>query len=153
MKTKIYTMIYKIETSNPNNPELLILGDEFVQNNHNKGNLIIKNKKFNLLKNKITITKIKKNQLKIKLILKDNIFNKSYMFSNCKSLLSISLNDEKDNKNLSLFLEKCDDNIFVYEEKENIIDSLINNSIVQNRDFNYTFDISQNDFNSNLNSW
>jgi len=60
------------------------------------------------------------------------------MFSNCKSLLSISLNDEKDNKNLSLFLEKCDDNIFVYEEKENIIDSLINNSIVQNRDFNYT---------------
>ena len=133
---KIYTMIYKVEPSNPNNPELLILGDEFVQNNHNKGNLIIKNKKFNLLKNRISIIDIKDKKLKIKMIFKDNIYNKSYMFNNCKSLLSFYLDDE--NENLNLNLEKNDKDIIEYEEDESIIDSLINDTIIQNSDLKYS---------------
>ena len=45
MKEEIYKMRYKIEKNIDN---LRILGEDFVKNNKNKGNLLINNKKFPL---------------------------------------------------------------------------------------------------------
>ena len=80
MDVEIYKMTYKKRKN-----ELVILGEEFVINNKNKGFLIINNKK-NKLNSKLAISINNFTQEKIKMILNKNIFNKSYMFKNCESL-------------------------------------------------------------------
>ena len=64
----------------------LILGKEFVQNNGNKGKLVIDNKKC-VLKEFIRNKEIEKDKLKIGIVLSKDIYNKSYMFKNCYDLL------------------------------------------------------------------
>ena len=93
MDFEIYKMVY--EKVN-NKTALIILGEEFVRNNGNKGLLIINNKKIKLPPGGIiSLNNIKKN--KIQMILNINIFNKSCMFKNCEALGSLSvfsLNDK-----------------------------------------------------------
>ena len=85
MKVEIYKMIYK-KGNNTNN--FMILGKDFVENNKNKGKLIINNKKLslrNIIPTNFIISE------KIYLILCKNVYNKSCMFKNCESLQSLSL--------------------------------------------------------------
>ena len=83
MEAEIYKMTYKIGKNQRN---LRILGEDFVKNNRNKGFLNINNKKYPL-KEIISANNIEPN--KIKIILKEDIFNKSCMFKNCESLESL----------------------------------------------------------------
>ena len=78
--------------NNKNKVKLRILGKYFCRNNKNKGKLIINNKKSEL-KEFINIENIKKEQIKIKMLLNKNLYNKSYMFKDCKSLLELKINN------------------------------------------------------------
>ena len=84
MEVVKYIMEYKIEDKSKN---LRILGDIFVENNKNKGVLVINNKKFPLI-SIISINDLKKN--KIQIILSKNFNNRAGMFKNCESLESLS---------------------------------------------------------------
>jgi surface protein len=73
-----------------------VLGKEFVRNNKNKGKFIIKNKKYDLIEF-IDTTNIEEDEIKIKLVLKDNIYDKSCMFKDCESLIKFSINTDVNN--------------------------------------------------------
>ena len=70
-----------------------VLGKEFIRNNKNKGKFIIKNKKYDLIEF-IDATNIEEDEIKIKLVLKDNIYDKSCMFKDCESLIKFSINTD-----------------------------------------------------------
>jgi len=76
--------------------KLSILGEYFCINNKNKGKLIINNKK-TYLKEFINIENINKEQIKLKMIQIKNLYNKSYMFKECKSLLDLTINNNFEN--------------------------------------------------------
>ena len=73
--------------------QVKIIDEEFVKNNRNKSKIIFNNKKFDL-KNTFYIKNTKKNNLKIKMVLSKGIYNKSYMFYNCQSLLQFSKDND-----------------------------------------------------------
>ena len=77
-----------------NNKIIRVLGEEFIRNNRNKCKFIINNKKCNLIEF-IDTSNIKEDEIKIKLILKDDISNKSYMFEDCESLIKFSVNQSQ----------------------------------------------------------
>ena len=107
MNLERYTMIYNPKISTK---ELRILGKEFVKNNGNKGKLIINNKKYNLLVEFNLINNFNINKLKINMVSSQNIFNRSYMFMKCKSLIELSIYDSyKD-------IETDSNNIFIEPE-------------------------------------
>ena len=91
MEVEIYQMTYNINSQIENKIEQLkevrILGDYFVENNFNKGSLIINNKKVHL-KSIVPINNLKQN--KITMIINKNIYNKSCMFKNCELLESLT---------------------------------------------------------------
>ena len=66
-----------------------------MRNNKNKAKVILKNKKIQLIeiipKEKIKGNKSK--QIKVKVILKKNHYDKSFMFNDCKSLQQFSFDD------------------------------------------------------------
>ena len=64
--------------------KLRIIGGNFCRNNKNKGKLIINNKKTDL-QEFINFESINKEQIKIKMLLNNNLYNKSYMFKDCKT--------------------------------------------------------------------
>ena len=66
--------------------ELRIMGENFCRNNKNKGKLIMNNKKSEI-KEFINIENINKEKIKIKMVINKNLYNKSYMFKDCKTLL------------------------------------------------------------------
>ena len=111
MEKEIYVILYNKANKKDN---LKILGENFVKNNINKANLIIKNKKLKL-KDKISINNIKDG--KIKIVLNKNLYNKSYMFKNCDSLIQFSI--KNDNEDLETIENKFDENYIESEEKEN----------------------------------
>ena len=88
-----YKMMYKIQKNKHN---IRILGNEFIKNNRNKGKLIIKNKK-QYFREFSHLEKINEKQLKIKMILSNNIYNLSYMFKECESLCRFSIYDKQKN--------------------------------------------------------
>ena len=99
MEVEIYKMTFK-KRNNAN--ELIILGEEFVKNNMNKGFLIIDNKKIKL-NSKYDISNVNFSQKKIKLVLNRNIYNKSCMLKNCESLESFtpfSIDEEINSKDV-----------------------------------------------------
>ena len=104
MEGELYVMKYKMK-----NPFLTILGHYFVINNRNKAKLIINNKKYNL-QEFYEIKDDDQGLIKVKIFLNKNIYNKSYMFENCETLITISM---KDNSEYSI-----DDNN--YSDMENI---------------------------------
>ena len=77
-----------------NNKIIRVLGEEFIRNNRNKCKFIINNKKCNLIEF-IDTSNIKEDEIKIKLLFKDNISNKSYMFEDCESLIKFSVNQSQ----------------------------------------------------------
>ena len=116
MEVEIYKMTFK-KRNNAN--ELIILGEEFVKNNMNKGFLIIDNKKIKL-NSKYDISNVNFSQKKIKLVLNRNIYNKSCMLKNCESLESFipfSIEEEFNS-------EDQDEN----RDKENIEEDELNDS-------------------------
>ena len=111
MEIEIYKMTYKKEE---NKPDERVLGEIFVENNMNKGKLIIFNKKTEL-KSILEVEKIKNS--KLKMVLSKDIFNKSCVFKNCESLVSISLlSFEREMQNLES--EDFVKNLITSQEKE-----------------------------------
>ena len=84
MEVEIYKMNY-IKDYEGN--YLRILGKAFVKNNKNKGMLIINNKRYKI-KDVFLVNEIK--QYKIKMVITKSICNRSYLFKDCESLVSIS---------------------------------------------------------------
>ncbi len=104
--------------------KIRILGEYFCRNNKNKGKLIINNKKSEI-KEFINIENINKEQIKIKMLLNNNLYNKSYMFKDCKTLLELKINNNleyiEDNINFdinNIELENNENNINCWEDEE-----------------------------------
>ena len=89
MEFNIQTMIYIASG------KLRILGEYFCRNNKNKGKIIINNKKY-YLKEFIEIKNMKEKRIKIKMVINKNLYDKSYMFKDCESLLELTINDNLD---------------------------------------------------------
>ena len=153
MELEIYTMLYNVEEdvfeddednkgdkdSEDNYIRLKILGKHFCRNNKNKGKLILNNKKFDL-KEFINIKNINGKQIKVKMILKENIQNNSYMFENCESILELKINDNldyvenKENFEIDYYcLENNETNIIYEENGQKIYDD---QDIYRSIDFN-----------------
>ena len=81
-------IIYNINENYEEN--INIFGSKFVKNNKDICRMIIDDKEYEITE-KYNIEKYNNNELKIKLKGIDNITNMSYMFSQCSSLLSLSL--------------------------------------------------------------
>ena len=132
MELEIYTMLYVINKKDiyarNNKEKLKILGKHFCINNKNKGKLILNNKKFDL-KEFINIKNINEKQIKVKMILKENIQNKSYMFENCDILelkINYNLDYEKYQENFEkdyYCLESNENNIIYEENGQKIYDN------------------------------
>ena len=114
MEVEIYKMRYKLPKNNRTKDNLRILGDNFVNNNENKGNIIINNKK-ERIKSIISFYNLKKNS--IKMVLTKNIYNMSCIFKDCTLLESFSYKTDKtikdsNNNNDDFHVISNDINIF-----------------------------------------
>ena len=119
MEFERYELVYKI---NKNETHLRLLGEEFYQRNKIFGHFIHNNRKFRLIE-KVETKNIKENKLEIELIFYKIIYNKSYMFKDCESLLQFSLfNDDKDKNYYSQIIN-------IHEEEENLLDYYDENKI------------------------
>ena len=90
MEIERYTLSYE---KNKNNGFTRLLGEEFVKNNKNKGRIIYKNKIYPL-QGVFLLKNFMGDILKIHMLLSKNTYNKSFMFKDCSSLISIKLNNE-----------------------------------------------------------
>ena len=129
-------MTYKIENDQK---KLKLLGEEFVKNNKNKGNLIINNKKVSL-KDKIAIKEITKN--KVLMILDEFVSNRSCMFKDCESLESLTILTARSDSELLEYKEKFSENTFDKITEERIDEheiSYIQNLIANNYDNKSSF--------------
>ena len=104
-----YQMKYKIDKSLVDNNNLKILGKTFVKNNRNKAKLIIENKKYNL-KDFNKLNNFKKSELKIDILLRQDISNISYMFNKCESLLEILMKNNIQNKEINYNFSEIEKN-------------------------------------------
>ena len=111
MEIERYELIYKNDKSKSH---IRLLGEEFFQRNKTFGNFIYKNKKFRLLE-KIETKNIKEDELKFDIIFYKIIYNKSYMFENCETLLKISEFNKEEKQNYSQIIN-------IYEEEESLFD-------------------------------
>ena len=95
MEIEICKMIYLIDEDNDNS--IRILGEEFSKNNRNKAKIIIRNRKRRLKHILLTneLEGIDEGELKVKMVLSRNIYNKSYMFKDCDLLLQYSIDEQK----------------------------------------------------------
>ena len=148
MNWERYTMIYNPKISFN---DLRILGKIFVKNNANKGRLIINNKKYNLLEFN-PINNFNEDNLKISMILTQNIFNRSYMFMKCKSLIEFSIYDsykliETDSNNT--FIEPEYFLLDKYFAKGININSSEKNS--ENKTYSYYSEISEKKMRNKIN--
>ena len=92
MEEGVYKLLYDLEIYGVDKRKLRVLGEDFVRKNKNKCKLIMNNKK-TLLKDvfNFNLRRIKERIIKLKLLLDKNIFDMSYMFNGCFSLIKISL--------------------------------------------------------------
>ena len=116
MEFKIYNLAYRIKVEKKER----IFGKEFVKNNRNKCMIIYHNKKYKLLE----YFKVAKEELKLKFIFHKSLFNLSYMFKDCKSLIQFSFKDEGRNNNFKSknyidFDEKEEEQENIYNLKDN----------------------------------
>ena len=114
-----YQMKYKIDKSLVDNNILKILGKTFVKNNRNKAKLIYRNKKYNL-KDYFKLKIFKKSELKIDILLSQDISNISYMFNKCESLLEFSMKNNIKNEEMDCGFsgEEKKDNGLEYNRNE-----------------------------------
>ena len=158
MEIEIFKMKYKIENSSEG---LIILGEDFVKNNRNKGKLIIGYRKC-IMEATLSIDNLKKN--KIKMILNKNIYNKCCMFKNCVSLESLFLLSidnyvkyllNEDYEENSIFEEEDHEQILENKEDHSLEDSykdIDNSSILYNITTNELSMISDISLNNTINS-
>ena len=112
METEKYKMIYQIKKQE----DINILGKKFAENNKNKGKIVYNNKKYKL--NYIfSIKGIKGINLKLKMILDKNSYNKNFIFENCRSLIQISIYDD---------IFKLEDN---FDINDNVIETCNKNNM------------------------
>ena len=150
-----FELVYKI---NKNEQQLRILGDRFFRRNKYNGKILDKNRLYPL-KDILTIKNVKECTIKINIIFNKMIYNKSFMFDNCYSLLKFSLY-EKDGggpiiSNYTKRNEKKDENTEIGNiseetingEKQNLFDSLNSSFNSENSLYDiYSFDSIENDF-------
>ena len=120
------------------------MGENFCRNNKNKGKLIINNKKSEI-KEFINIENINKEQIKIKMLLNNNLYNKSYMFKDCKTLLELKINN-----NLEYIEddENFDSNNFELENNENNINDGLDEETNLNKSFEFYGDNGIDEYNN-----
>ena len=101
-----FTVKYKPNENNRN--KVKIFGKIFVNRNEDKCKIIYNNKIYELKEyfEDIDINYNHKDLIKFKLLLIHNIIDMSYMFYDCDSLISLSVNNETNlnNSNLQLFI-------------------------------------------------
>ena len=95
---KIYSFSANYKPDQNNEEKVKIIDKKFIKRNNNKCKLIYKNKIFELKEclEDIDTKYNHKDSFKIKLIFIDNLIDMSYMFLNCYSLISLSINNKKD---------------------------------------------------------
>ena len=95
---KIYSFLANYKPDQNNEEKVKIIDKKFIKRNNNKCKLIYKNKIFELKEclEDIDTKYNHKDSFKIKLIFIDNLIDMSYMFLNCYSLISLSINNKKD---------------------------------------------------------
>ena len=96
-----YELIYKIEEGKDN---IRLLGEEFFKKNKASGYFIFNNIGFKL-KDKIRIKNIKQNELKIEIRFWKEIYDKSYMFKDCESLIKFLIPKDKIKESSSINME------------------------------------------------
>ena len=121
-------MVYEIDKDQN---IIRVLGEEFARNNKNKGIMIYKNKKY-ALKGLFQPFDIINNKLKIKMLLSKNCYNKSFMFSDCSSLLEIKFNNNIYTNNDILFNAKNSLYVSIPETIQNEKFLNINKNILNN---------------------
>ena len=138
MEADLYIMTYE------NKKHLIrILGEEFVKNNKNKGKLIINNKKYPLTGSVLKTDILKSEKNRLKMLLNKNIYNKSYMFKDISSLLSLEIENDIMNKKFVDNYVNINNNkiaIEIKEEEENLFDNII----YSNLDRSLFYDIYEN---------
>ena len=145
MPEETYKLIFKLEDYfHYKKNKIRILGDKFKIRAENKAILIINNKKKEL-RNILNVQNIEERELKIKMILYTNIFDKSYMFENCEDLIDFSYFSYESIKEKK---EKEEEEIEKIENENNEIliknylneDNLIDNIDRTNPDYNTLYD-------------
>ena len=122
-KIEIYELKYKVDR---NKNYIKLLGDEFLNNNKLRGYYIYNQKKFRLDK-RIETKNITKDRIKIKIIFLVKIYNKKFMFKECRELLNYSMLNEKEinyskDSNISIIneIDKEDTKLFdIFSKNEN----------------------------------
>ena len=126
METEMYKMTYK---TSENTKELRILGEIFVVNNENKGNIIINNKK-ERIKSILATNYLKEN--KIKMVLNKNIYNISCLFKDCELLESLesltnknlqSIKNTSNNEDNKYIIDNENINLIMYTNNNNFDES------------------------------
>ena len=98
-----YSMIYRKED---NKDKIRIFGEHFVKNNKNKCKIIYKNKVYPLKEFLIDKGFKYQHEIKIQILLGKYIYNKSYMFDGCTSLIEFYYKENRkymDYSNVKLF--------------------------------------------------
>ena len=116
-------MKYKKDKGKSDFYNLKILGKAFVKNNRNKGKIIIENKKY-YPNEYIQLNNFKKAELKIDILLYEDISNISYMFNNCESLVELSMKNNIDNEEINCDFSEVEEN---KDESEYIINKIDEN--------------------------
>ena len=93
MEFEIFSMIYRKED---NKDEIRIFGHSFVKNNKNKCKIIYKNKVYPLQEFLSDKGFIYQDEIKIQILLGKYIYNKSYMFYGCTSLIEFYYKENND---------------------------------------------------------
>ena len=106
MEFEKYEINYKIDK---NKSYIRFLGENFFKRNNKYGNIIYENKKFPLME-KIEKNIFKKDKIKIDLIFYKIIYNKSYMFKDCDSLMEFNKINYTDKEYCSIIIN-------IYEEE------------------------------------
>ena len=124
MEFERFVMLYEINWRDEE--EVRIFGDEFVKANGNKAKLIFNNRLFPLF-SILPFSEIEEGEetVKFEIILDKNVFNKSYMFKNCKYLIQLSAYEHskifKSMKDIENIDNTINENISDFEVKNNII--------------------------------
>ena len=141
-----------------NDKIIRVLGNEFIRNNRNKIKFIIKNKKSKLVEY-IDISNIKEDEIKIKLVLKDNISNKSFMFKDCESLIKLSIKTDR-KINLEKISELKEDkdidiefNNYYLNNNQKNIDNIFYNCDFFDKDSSFSKTIENTEVSSKLSSF
>ena len=143
-----YELVYKI---NKNSSHLKLLGEQFCKKNKLLGHFIFNNKKFPLI-DKIETKNIMEEELRLVLIFYEKIYDKSFMFADCTSLLKFSdkNNEVKEyNTKIIQITEEEEDNLFDYynnnDDSEKIsIQSFVDENTSSFSDYSSFEDIAKN---------